>query len=159
MQYSGILYNDMSAAPGISVTFFVQGCPIRCPNCHNPESWDFNGGKEYTDEIKIKVLDCANKDYIKGLSILGGEPLCPENRKLVKEIVDRLKAEIPELQVYIWTGYKYDDLLSEHDVLLLELLKAVNTLIEGKFDMSQKDTTLNMRGSKNQNILRFDNLQ
>ena len=152
--------NDFINSEGVSVSLWTVGCHFRCPECHNSDLWDFENTQLDIDNIVAELSEALTANgVLRKLSILGGEPLCPENRKLVKEIVDRLKAEIPELQVYIWTGYKYDDLLSEHDVLLLELLKAVNTLIEGKFDISQKDTTLNMRGSKNQNILRFDNLQ
>ena len=90
---------------------------------------------------------------------MGGEPLCNENAFLTLLVLLEVKKNYPNIKTYIWTGYTYDDLVSEHDVLLLELLKAVDTLIEGKFDISQRDTTLKMRGSKNQNILRLDNLQ
>ena len=152
--------NDFVNSEGVSVSLWTVGCHFRCPGCQNSDLWDFETVQPNVDNIVAELFEALTANgVLRKLSILGGEPLCPENRKLVKEIIDRLKVKIPELQVYIWTGYTYDDLVSEHDVLLLELLKAVDTLIEGKFDISQRDTTLKMRGSKNQNILRLDNLQ
>jgi len=152
--------NDFVNGEGVSVSLWTVGCHFRCPGCHNTDLWDFESVKPNIDNIVEELHEALTANgVLRKLSILGGEPLCPENRELVKEIIDRLKERIPELQVYIWTGYNYDDLISEHDVLLMELLKAVHTLIEGKFDISQRDTTLKMRGSKNQNILRLDNLQ
>jgi anaerobic ribonucleoside-triphosphate reductase activating protein len=152
--------NDFINGEGISVSLWTVGCHFKCPGCHNQEMWEFENTKPDVDQIVAELSEAlVANGILRKLSILGGEPLCPENRQLVKEIVERLKAQIPELQVYVWTGYTYDELHSEKDALLNELLSAVNTLIEGKFDISQRDTTLTMRGSRNQNILRLDNLQ
>jgi anaerobic ribonucleoside-triphosphate reductase activating protein len=152
--------NDFVNSEGVSVSLWTVGCHFRCPGCQNSDLWDFETVQPNIDDIVAELSSALTANgVLRKLSILGGEPLCPENRKLVKEIIDRLKTELPDLQVYVWTGYEYDELLSEHDILLMELLKAVNILVEGKFDISQRDTSLKMRGSKNQNILRLDNLQ
>ena len=110
MRYSGILYNDMSAAPGVSVSFFVQGCPIRCTNCHNPESWDFDGGKEFTSEILDSIIDGLTANNIqRNLCIMGGEPLCDENIFLTYLVTKEVKEKVPE-------GYTEIIILEDNEV-------------------------------------------
>lgn len=86
MKYAGLIKNDIAAAPGLCVTFFTQGCPHRCPECHNPETWDFEGGLEYTEETIQEILNAlTDRDIHRDFCIMGGEPLCPQNQKLVKD--------------------------------------------------------------------------
>ena len=112
MQYSGILYNDMAAAPGVSVTFFSQGCPHHCKGCHNPETWDFKGGKEFTPDILNKIVEGLTAQGIqRNFCLMGGEPLCPENIFLSYLIVSTVKEKVPGAKIYVWTGYTYEQLL------------------------------------------------
>lgn len=108
MRYAGIIKNDIAAAPGISVSFFVQGCPIHCEGCHNPQTWDFNGGKEFTPETLDMIIESLTANGIKrNLCIMGGEPLCEQNEFLTYLVVKTAKEKIPDLKVYIYTGYYY----------------------------------------------------
>ena len=109
MKYAGIIKNDLSAAPGISVSFFTQGCPHHCKGCHNPETWDFNGGKEFTYDVLNEVIDALTANGVeRSLSILGGEPLCEENTFLTLLLIKTVKERLPNTKIYIWTGYYYD---------------------------------------------------
>ena len=112
MKYAGIIKNDLSAAPGISVSFFTQGCPHHCKGCHNPETWDFDGGKEFTYDVLNEVIDALTANGVeRSLSILGGEPLCEENVFLTLLLIKTVKEKLPNTKIYIWTGYYYDELI------------------------------------------------
>ena len=153
-KYNGIIKNDFSAAPGVSTTIFVQGCPHKCFNCHNPETWSFNGGQEFTTETMQEVLDALKANGIKrSLSIMGGEPLCPQNIPLTLYIIDNVIKELPEIEIYVWTGYLYEELLQSTDTALKTILGLINVLIDGPYIDSERDITLKMRGSRNQRII------
>lgn len=154
MKYAGINYNDMCAAPGISVTLFTQGCPHHCKGCHNPETWDYNGGKEFTPEILNEIVNRLNANNInRTFCIMGGEPLCEDNTLLVLMTIQYIKQRLPETKIYIWTGYYYDDLLKSSDPKIPLILKETDVLIDGPYIESLRDITLKMRGSSNQNII------
>jgi anaerobic ribonucleoside-triphosphate reductase activating protein len=154
MRYAGINYNDFSAAPGVSVTLFTQGCPHRCKGCHNPETWDYNGGKEFTPDIPGKIVDalCAN-GIKRSFCIMGGEPLCEDNLFLTTMVLQYVKLRLPEVKVYIWTGYLYEDLLMEHNPTLNYIFSKVDVLVDGPYIQEQRDITLKARGSRNQRII------
>lgn len=106
MRYAGIIKNDFAAAPGTCVTFFTQGCPHHCPGCHNPETWDFMGGKEFTPNTLKEIEDAITANGIKrNFCIMGGEPLCPENQFLTILVIDYIKDRFPNIKIYLWTGY------------------------------------------------------
>lgn len=154
MKYAGIIYNDMCAAPGVSVTLFTQGCPHHCEGCHNPETWDFNGGKEFTPEVLKNIVNGLTKNGIKrSFCIMGGEPLCEQNTLLTLMTIQYVKQHLPEVKIYLWTGYYYEELLKSLDPKIPLILKAVDVLIDGPFIKSLRDITLKMRGSSNQNII------
>jgi len=154
MQYSGILYNDMAAAPGVSVTFFSQGCPHRCKGCHNPETWDFQGGKEFTPDILDKIVEGLTAQGIqRNFCLMGGEPLCPENIFLSYLIVSTVKEKVPGAKIYVWTGYTYEDLVAQNNKHTMMLLKVVDVLIDGPYMEECRNVTLEMRGSSNQRII------
>ena len=112
MRYSGIIYNDFSAAPGVSLSFFTQGCPHHCTGCHNPETWLFDGGLEFTEEILQEILKNLYANGIKrNFCLMGGEPLCPENLPLSKMLIENILQKYPDTKIYIWTGYIYEYLL------------------------------------------------
>lgn len=154
MRYAGINKNDFTAAPGVSVTFFTQGCPHRCPGCHNPETWDFNGGKEFTPQVLNEIIEALTDNGIqRSLSIMGGEPLCEENLFLTLLVISQVREKLPGTKVYLWTGFYYEDLLKNSSSHLKKILELVDVLIDGPYDESLRDITLPMRGSSNQNII------
>lgn len=154
MRYAGIIRNDILAAPGICVSFFTQGCPNHCEGCHNPETWDFNGGKEFTHETLSSIISALTANGIKrNLAIMGGEPLCQENLFLVNLIIHSVKEALPDTKIYIYTGYIYEELVKKQDKTLQDILSNTNILVDGPFIKEQRDITLFMRGSKNQRIL------
>ena len=155
MRYSGMILNDVAAAPGISVTFFTQGCPHRCYGCHNPETWEFNRGLEFTPEVLDKVLQGIMAQGIqRNLCIMGGEPLCAENAFLTYILISEVRKIAPETQIYIWTGYLYEDLRKYPPHPKIEaILKEANFLIDGPYVEELRDITLSMRGSSNQRII------
>lgn len=162
MRYAGIKYNDTANAPGISVSIYLQGCPHRCKNCFNQETWDFDGGKELTEDIILDIFNNRiNANGVKRkLSILGGEPLHPKNLETTFNLVS--KAIAYKVPVYIWTGYTIEQLTErynmDHSFLTEYILKNIECLIDGPFIQEQKDLTLKMRGSRNQRILYHDEL-
>jgi anaerobic ribonucleoside-triphosphate reductase activating protein len=154
MRYSGILYNDMCAAPGVCVTFFTQGCHRHCPGCHNPETWDFEGGKEFTVEVLNNIINGLTANGIqRNLCIMGGEPLCDENAFLTCLVIKEVKERVPEAKIYIWSGYTYEELQYSNHPKVKEALDIADVLIDGPYIESERDITLFMRGSKNQRII------
>lgn len=151
MRYAGIIKNDTSSGPGVCVSFFTQGCPFRCIGCQNPETWDFDGGKEFTDEVLDEVINSINANGIlRPLCIMGGEPLCDENLQLVETLIYTVKEVYPDLDIYLWTGYEYDDLVNDDSVQYI--LENITCIIDGRFIIEKRDVTLPMRGSSNQTI-------
>ena len=156
MRYAGLIKNDLAAAPGVCVSFFVQGCPLRCPGCHNPESWDFEGGMEFTTKTLNDILTSLSANGIeRPLCIMGGEPLCPENLFLTTLIIKEVQQQKPNVKIYLWTGYTYEELLSNKasNSKLEYILNNIDCLIDGPFIQEEKDITLQMRGSRNQRII------
>lgn len=154
MKYAGIIKNDMSAAPGVSVSFFTQGCPHRCRGCQNPETWDFEKGKEFTNDTLNDIITALTANGIeRSLAIMGGEPLCQENSFLTYLVIKTVKEKLPNTKVYIWTGYYYEDLLKKHDPRIVQILELTDVLIDGPYVEKLRDITLLMRGSSNQSII------
>ena len=160
MKYAGMIKNDIAAGEGVNVSFFVQGCPIHCPGCHNPQAQDFNGGKEFTMDTLNDILYSIGENGIqRNLSIMGGEPLCKENLFLVNLIVSNVLEKYPTIKIYIWTGYTYEELIGRNDEVLNKLLDKIDYLIDGPFMIEERDITLAMRGSRNQRILNMKELR
>lgn len=158
MRYSGLITNDFSAAPGVSVSFFTQGCPHKCFNCQNPETWDFSGGKEFTQEVLTNLLSALAANGIqRNLCIMGGEPLCPENEFLTLLVIKTVKETYPNTPIYIWTGYTYEELLARKDKVS-QILKLADVLIDGPYVDNLRDITLPMRGSSNQRVINLQEI-
>ena len=154
MRYAGLNKNDFTAAPGVSVSFFTQGCPHRCPGCHNPETWDFDGGKEFTPQVLTEITDALTANGIKrNLCIMGGEPLCEQNIPLTHLVISNVKEKLQDVKVYIWTGYIYENLLKNASPELQKILSLTDVLIDGPYVEALRDITLPMRGSSNQRIV------
>ena len=154
MKYSGIIKNDFSSAPGVCVTVFVQGCPFRCHGCHNPETWSFNGGKEFNSSVLEEIFQALTANNIhRNFCIMGGEPLCKENLPLTALLVETVRTKFPNIKIYVWTGYVYEELLKDSDTQLKNIISQINCLIDGPYIESERDVTLKMRGSRNQRII------
>lgn len=154
MRYGGLILNDVTAAPGLCVTFFTQGCPHHCPKCHNPDSWDFKGGMEFTMETLDTIIKGLTAQGIqRNLCIMGGEPLCLENAFLTYLVIAKVKEELPNTKVYVWTGYTLEHLQLLNYPRVMDALKLTDYLIDGPYIDALRDITLPMRGSSNQRII------
>lgn len=155
MRYSGVIENDVANGEGFCVSFWVQGCPHHCEGCQNPQTWSFEDGFEDSIEniiSKLKQSLSAN-GVMRNFSVLGGEPLCSENAENVLKILSEIRSAYPQIVIYLWTGYLFEELISYGDITIQEILKIVDILIDGRFIESEKDLTLKLRGSKNQRII------
>lgn len=155
MKYAAIKENDIVDGEGICVSFWTQGCPFRCKGCHNPETWSFDGGIEEDENILLnKILYLIDKNNVqRNLSILGGEPLCKQNREFVAKLVIATKRRFPNIKIFLWTGYEIEFLKNINDSNIKIILKNIDTLIDGPFIEEQRDISLKLRGSKNQRVL------
>ena len=150
MRIAKIKDNDIANGLGISMSVWTQGCPHHCKGCFNVETWDFNSGKEFTKEDLEYIINNINKDGVeRNLSILGGEPLCPENVEGVINLCKQIREVYPKKRIYLWTGYNYE----EFDYTQKKVLKYVDVIIDGKFEIDKKDLSLMLRGSSNQRII------
>lgn len=147
MNYAKINAHDVANGPGIRVSVFVSGCEHHCPGCFNPETWDFGYGKPFGISRVFEVLELGKPEYIKGLSVLGGEPLHPKNVKGVTVLCGAWKHDYPDKPIWLYTGYLWDDIKQLH------LLKFVDVLVDGPFVEAEKDLNLRFRGSRNQRII------
>lgn len=144
--YMKINKTDLVNGEGIRVSLFFSGCSHRCKNCFNQEAWDFNAGKPFTEETVDKIIELLNEPYIRGLSILGGEPF--DNYSDLITICKRVKQEIDNKDIWIWTGYNFSDISDK------EVLNFADVIVDGPFIEEEKDLSLAFRGSKNQQIWR-----
>lgn len=154
MRYSGLILNDIAAASGLCVSFFTQGCPHRCKGCHNPETWNFDGGKKFTSGTLDEIIKGLTAQGIqRNLCIMGGEPLCEENAFLTDLVIREVKRKVPEAKIYVWTGYTYEDLIHQSQPHVRNVLELADVLIDGPYIEAERDVTLNLRGSRNQRII------
>lgn len=149
MRYNKIRKMDISDGPGVRVSIFMQGCTFKCKNCFNPETHDFKGGTEFTDETIDKVLSLAKPDHIKGLSVLGGEPMHPVNIDGTMKLVKAFKEKYPNKSVWVWSGFLYDDIIERNK----EIFNYIDVLVDGQYDDSLHDPTLKWKGSSNQRVI------
>lgn len=152
-RYSAIIPNDVVNGHGVCVSFFVQGCPHHCPGCFNEETWDFNEGKPYTPEVKWEIIKAISANNItRNFSVLGGEPLAPQNIDMTWEVIDAVRHAYPHIEITLWTGYMYEELMSQTNENLLNILNTIDVLVDGPFIEEEKDLSLRLRGSRNQHI-------
>jgi len=148
MRYNKIRKMDIANGPGIRVSIFMQGCTFHCKNCFNPETHDFEGGKEFTNETIDRVLELCNNETVEGLSILGGEPLHPRNIEGTAKLAKAFKEENPNKNLWIWSGFLFDrDLKNE------EVLQYIDVLVDGQYVEELHNPTLKWRGSSNQRVI------
>lgn len=154
MNYSEIRPIDTSNGPGVRVSIFVSGCRHHCKNCFNQETWCFNYGNVYDENAHNRLISSINKEFIDGLTILGGEPLEPENISEVLSIIKDINMKFPDKNIWLYSGFTFEELQErrEKEAELDEILKRINHLVEGRFVESKKDLRLKFRGSSNQRI-------
>lgn len=170
MRYASIRNLDISNGANIGVALFVQGCPFHCKNCFNSETWDFNGGKEWTEKTKNKFMELIDRPYIKRVSFLGGECLAEQNLDEVLKLTQQIRISFPEKSIWLYTGFCWNDImcsfaglqadcvvLDKKDIEVWEkrkkIISNVDVLVDGEYIDEQKDLTLKFRGSKNQRVI------
>ena len=165
MRYAQIRSMDLSDGEGVGIALFVQGCNFHCPSCFNQDTWDFDGGKEWTEKTKETFLKLADKPYIKRVSFLGGECLANENLEGVYDVIKDVKELFPDKKIWMYTGYTWksifnpivtDNLDLKRDRLIKlrkEIVKMADILIDGRYIHEQRDMNLKFRGSKNQRVI------
>ena len=147
MRYNKIRKMDISNGPGVRVSIFMQGCAFHCRDCFNPETHDFNGGKEFTAETIARVLELCAADYVQGLSILGGEPLHPQNLAGSTQLAQAFKQKFPHKTLWVWSGFLYED-VRQH-----EIMQYIDVLVDGQFKTEQANLMLQYKGSTNQRVI------
>ena len=152
MNYAKIYTNDLANGLGVRVSLFVSGCTHHCKGCFNKEVWNFNYGKSYTQKTEDKLIDLLKSNYIKGISLLGGDPMMEQNRKDILSLCKRIKKELPEKDIWLWTGYTLKQLKKLNCPVISEILEQIDILIDGRFEEDLKDRNLKFRGSSNQKI-------
>lgn len=170
MRYAQIRSMDVSNGEGVGVALFVQGCTHHCKNCFNPETWDFNGGKEWTEDVKNHFLELIDRPYIKRVSLLGGSPLADQNLDDVYNLVKEIKMKFPDKTIWLYTGYTvnifetYISFHTEIDVIpksedlgcnfkRASIIRKCDVVIDGKYEEDKKDLSLKFRGSSNQRLI------
>ena len=157
MNYGEIKNYDIANGEGVRVSLFVSGCTHHCKNCFNPETWSFEYGKPFTKETEDYIIECLSPDYIDGLSLLGGEPFEPQNQEALLPFLRKVKNELPNKNIWCYTGYLFDrELLSESRArceFTNEMLSLIDVLVDGEFVQAMHDISLAFRGSSNQRII------
>lgn len=149
MNYGGIIKNDIANGPGVRVSLFVSGCRNHCPGCFQPQTWDFGYGKPFTSDTEEEIIEALRPSWIQGFSILGGDPMEPENREALLPLLKRIRSELPEKDIWLYTGYTLEEVSDE------EILNWVDVVVDGPFIEAKKDMSLSFRGSRNQRIIRL----
>lgn len=170
MRYASIRSLDISNGEGVGVSLFVQGCDRHCFNCFNSDTWDFNGGKEWTEETKNKFIKLINRPYINRISVLGGEPLAEQNLDEVLSLIKEIRISFPEKTIWLYTGYEWNQIMNikvtqpffscqdleskiQNVLKRQEIIKMCDVVVDGEYIDEQKDLTLKFRGSKNQRVI------
>lgn len=148
MQYNKIRKMDISNGPGVRVSIFFQGCSFHCKGCFNPETWDFNGGKEFNDDVINHILKLCDNDVISGLSILGGEPLNPKNIEGSTKLARVFKERYPNKTIWLWSGYLFDDYIIDK-----EIVNYLDVVVDGQFKIDLSSPLLKYKGSSNQRVI------
>ena len=149
MNISGVKYNDIADGIGVRTTVFVSGCRRHCRGCHNPETWDFGYGRPFSSALQDEIIASLRPSWIQGLTVCGGEPFEPENEKSLIPFLQRIQSELPDKDIWIYTGFLREELEGR------ALLQYADVLVDGPFIQELKDAGLAFRGSRNQRFIRM----
>ena len=147
MQYHNITKDDMLNGDGLRVVLWVAGCGHACPGCHNPITWDENGGLPFDEAAKQEIFNELSKDYVAGVTFSGGDPLYPANREQIGALAQEIRARFPVKTIWLYTGYRFEQITG------LPFLAAIDVVVDGPFIEAQKNTQLHWRGSANQRVI------
>lgn len=157
MNYCNVKNCDIANGVGVRVSLFVSGCRNRCKNCFQPETWDFNYGKPFDEQTEEKLIKMLAPSYINGLTVLGGEPMEPENQRALLPFLKKVKAAYPQKTIWLYTGFTLEELRSPdcraHTEYTEEILKLLTVLVDGRFVEEKKNISLRFRGSENQRLI------
>lgn len=170
MRFASMRNLDISNGEGVGVSLFVQGCDRHCFNCFNPDTWDFNGGKEWTEETKNKFIKLIDRPYINRISVLGGEPLAEQNLDEVLSLIKEIRISFPEKTIWLYTGFEWNQIMNikvmqpifscedlenkiQNVLKRQEIIKQCDVLVDGEYIDEQKNLSLKFRGSKNQRVI------
>ena len=147
MNYHNILHDDMLNGDGIRVTLFVSGCSLKCKNCQNPCTWDFDGGILFDSDARGEIFDQLSKSYISGITLTGGHPLEPQNVEECQKLCEEIKSKFPDKTIWLYTGYTYEKVKD------YPIMQYIDVLVDGSYIDAQRDISLKWRGSKNQRVI------
>lgn len=159
MHYATIKWTDIANGEGVRVSLFVSGCTHRCKNCFNEIAWDFSYGEEFDEKVEEQILDALGSPFIAGLSLLGGEPLEPQNQRALYPFVQKMKTRYPQKTIWCYTGFVFDESTGKltqaekNTECTKALLRAFDVLVDGPFVEERKDICLRFRGSDNQRVI------
>lgn len=151
--YHNITKDDMLNGDGIRVVLWVAGCEHCCSECQNPETWSYDGGIEFDTNALDEIIAELSKDYVAGITFTGGDPLAPKNRESTMALVNWVRCNYPHKTIWVYTGYKYEQLVFDGEFNAVMILKAIDVLVDGKYEKELRDVNLKWRGSKNQRVL------
>ena len=156
MNYAKINKNDIANGSGVRVTLFVSGCTHHCKGCFNQEAWDFKYGEPFDENVENELLEALSPSYIKGLTLLGGEPMEPQNQRVLVHFLKKVKEKYPNKTIWCYSGYTLEQLTGQSRArceVTDEMLSLVDVLVDGQFVEELKDISLRFRGSSNQRII------
>jgi len=157
MHYGEIKTCDIANGAGVRSTLFVSGCRNACPGCFNPETWSFSYGEEFTREAADRLIESLRPGFVAGITILGGEPMEPENQEVLAPFLERVRAELPDKSIWLYSGFTWEELTHGENrartPFTERILATLDVLVDGRFVLALKDITLRFRGSSNQRIL------
>ncbi|MBE6729003.1 MAG: anaerobic ribonucleoside-triphosphate reductase activating protein [Ruminococcaceae bacterium] len=157
MYYGELKKRDIANGLGVRVALFVSGCTNHCEECFNRDTWDFHYGKPYTQETENEIIEALRPDFVRGLSLLGGEPMEPKNQQPLLNLVKRVKKELPQKDIWCYTGFTYDELLDRkaypNTEIVEELISYLDVLVDGRFEKDKRNLMLKFRGSENQRLI------
>ncbi|MBR1749770.1 MAG: anaerobic ribonucleoside-triphosphate reductase activating protein [Ruminococcus sp.] len=157
MKYGEIKNNDIANGEGVRVSLFVSGCTHHCKGCFNPMTWDFDYGEEFTDETIVNIIEMLSPSYIKGLTLLGGEPMEPDNQRALLPLLKQVKEKYPTKTIWCYSGYLLDEELLKDSrarcEVTDEVLSYIDVLVDGEFILEKKNIMLQFRGSENQRLI------
>lgn len=160
MYYGAIKKNDIANGAGVRVTLFVSGCTHHCDGCFQPETWNFTYGQLFTAETEKELLEAMKPEYVQGLTLLGGEPMEPENQRVLASFLHKVKAQYPEKNIWCFSGYLYEELSGQSKgtgrarcEVTDEMLSMIDVLVDGEFELEKRNLMLKFRGSENQRLI------